>query len=151
VCVCVACMRVVGLTPGPASCGAAVKARGSHLRVHFKNTRNVANAVKGMSLLAAKAFLVDVLAHKQAIPITRFKKGCGRHAQGKARNTPGSLVHWPEKSVKFMADLLKNAEANAEVGGGGRGARARALALCMCAVASACTRARGCVRVCLCM
>ena len=107
--------------------------------MHFKNTRNVANAVKGMKLMAAKAFLADVLDHKQAIPITRFKKGCGRHAQGKARNTPGSLVHWPEKSVKFMQDLLKNAEANAEVRARARRGCPRVVPMGLCV--SMCMRA----------
>ncbi len=33
---------------------AAAKAKGSHLKVHFKNTVNVAAAIKGMTLERAK-------------------------------------------------------------------------------------------------
>ena len=93
----------------------SAKARGSNLRVHFKNMRETANAIKGMSLKKAKSFLEDVVEHKQAVPFRRFTGGCGRHAQGKLRNAPGSQVGWPVKSCKFILDLLTNAEANAEM------------------------------------
>ena len=95
----------------------AAKARGSNLRVHFKNMRETANAIKGMELKKAKRFLEDVVDHKQAVPFRRFTGGCGRHAQGKLRNAPGSQVGWPVKSCKFILDLLTNAEANAEMKG----------------------------------
>ena len=93
------------------------KARGSNLRVHFKNMREVASAIKKMDLKKAKSFLEDVLEHKQAVPFRRFTGGCGRHAQGKLRKAPGSQVGWPVKSVRFVLDLLVNAEANAEMKG----------------------------------
>ena len=35
----------------------SVKARGSHLRVHFKNTHATANALRGLTLKRAKAYL----------------------------------------------------------------------------------------------
>ncbi|KAJ7957578.1 60S ribosomal protein L17 [Quillaja saponaria] len=51
------------------------KARGSDLRVHFKNTRETAHAIRKLSLTKAKRYLEDVLAHKQAIPFRRFCRG----------------------------------------------------------------------------
>ncbi|KAL8464635.1 hypothetical protein ACS0TY_034219 [Phlomoides rotata] len=90
------------------------KARGSDLRVHFKNTRETAHAIRKLPLLKAKRYLEDVLAHKQAIPFTHFP--LGRTAQAKNRHSNGQ-GRWPIKSVKFILDLLKNAESNAEVKG----------------------------------
>lgn len=54
------------------------------------------------------------MAHKQAIPFTRFCRGVGRTAQAKNRH-PNGQGRWPVKSAKFILDLLKNAESNAEV------------------------------------
>ncbi|CAA6653652.1 unnamed protein product [Spirodela intermedia] len=76
----------------------SAKAMGQDLRVHFK--RNRARHQEA-ALGKAKRYLEDVIAHKQAIPFTRFCGG-GR---------------WPAKSAKFILDLLKNAESNAEVKG----------------------------------
>ncbi|KAL6535105.1 60S ribosomal protein L17B [Orobanche minor] len=89
------------------------KARGSGLRVHFKNTRETAHAIRKLPLVKAKRYLEDVLAHKQAIPFTRFCRGVGRTAQAKNRHSNGQ-GRWPVKSAKFILDLLKNAESNAE-------------------------------------
>ncbi|KAF9150622.1 60S ribosomal protein L17, partial [Linnemannia schmuckeri] len=46
----------------------AALSRGSYLRVHFKNTREVAAAISGMKLKKALTYLEDVKEHKQAIP-----------------------------------------------------------------------------------
>ncbi|KAB2624929.1 60S ribosomal protein L17-1 [Pyrus ussuriensis x Pyrus communis] len=92
------------------------KARGSDLRVHFKNTRETAFSIRKMRLDKAKSYLEDVLAHKQAIPFRRFCRGVGRTAQAKNRHSNGQ-GRWPVKSAKFILDLLKNAESNAEVKG----------------------------------
>lgn len=54
------------------------------------------------------------MAHKQAIPFRRFCGGVGRTAQAKNRHSNGQ-GRWPVKSAKFILDLLKNAESNAEV------------------------------------
>ncbi|KAF8049056.1 hypothetical protein N665_2313s0001 [Sinapis alba] len=90
------------------------KARGSDLRVHFKNTRETAHATRKLLFLKAKRYLEDVIAHKQAI--TRFCRGVGRTAQAKNRHSNGQ-GRWPAKSAQFVLDLLKNAERNAEVKG----------------------------------
>eukprot|EP00252_Welwitschia_mirabilis_P002365 TRINITY_DN1229_c0_g2_i1.p1 TRINITY_DN1229_c0_g2~~TRINITY_DN1229_c0_g2_i1.p1 ORF type:complete len:179 (-),score=29.14 TRINITY_DN1229_c0_g2_i1:424-960(-) len=94
----------------------AAKARGSDLRVHFKNTREAAQAIKKLPLAKAKRYLEDVIAHKQAIPFRRFCGGVGRTAQAKARHSNGQ-GRWPVKSAHFLLGLLKNAESNAEVKG----------------------------------
>ncbi|KAH9776764.1 60S ribosomal protein L17-2 [Citrus sinensis] len=80
------------------------------------NTREAAHALRKLSLTKAKRYLEDVMAHKQAIPFTRFCRGVGRTAQAKNRN-PNGQGRWPVKSAKFILDLLKNAESNAEVKG----------------------------------
>ena len=91
----------------------AVKARISDLRVHFKNTFETASAVRGLSLPAAQKYLKDVLEHKRCVPFRRYAGGVGRTAQAKEfRVTKG---RWPEKSVKAVLDLLRNAESNAEL------------------------------------
>jgi ribosomal protein L22 len=46
-----------------------------------QNTRETAQAIKGMSLKKAKKFLGDVLEHKQTVAFRRFAGGVGRHAQ----------------------------------------------------------------------
>ncbi|KQJ99107.1 60S ribosomal protein L17-2 [Brachypodium distachyon] len=94
----------------------SAKACGKDLRVHFKNTRETAFALRKMPLVKAKRYLEDVLAHKQAIPFRRYCRGVGRTAQAKNRQSNGQ-GRWPAKSAKFVLDLLKNAESNAEVKG----------------------------------
>ena len=44
------------------------QAKGSDLRVHFKNTREAAMAIKNMELVKAKDYLQAVLEHKRVIP-----------------------------------------------------------------------------------
>ncbi|AQK93229.1 ribosomal protein L17a [Zea mays] len=94
----------------------ATKAMGRDLRVHFKNTRETAFALRKLSLTKAKRYLEDVIAHKQAIPFRRYCGGVGRTAQAKSRHSNGQ-GRWPVKSARFILDLLKNAESNAEVKG----------------------------------
>ena len=60
---------------------AACKARGFDLRVHFKNTRETAQAIKGMHLRKAINYLNDVKAKKQIVPFRRYNGGVGRKAQ----------------------------------------------------------------------
>ncbi|BDA42019.1 60S ribosomal protein L17-1 [Coccomyxa sp. Obi] len=95
----------------------AVKARGSDLRVHFKNTRESAMALRKMELNKAKKYLEDVLAHKRVIPFHRFCGGVGRTAQAKNEGSTTGQGRWPKKSAEFLLGLLKNAESNAEVKG----------------------------------
>jgi large subunit ribosomal protein L22 len=50
------------------------KASGRELRVSHKPHVKCANAVRGMMLSTAKAYLRDVIAKKKAVPFTRYKK-----------------------------------------------------------------------------
>ena len=59
----------------------SAKAKGSNLRVHFKNTRETAQAIKAMPLHRATKYLKNVIAHKEIVPFRRFMGGVGRHAQ----------------------------------------------------------------------
>merc|ERR1712012_515363 len=93
----------------------AAKAKGSNLRVHFKNTRETAQAIKKMPLNRAVKYLKNVVQHKEIIPFRRFMGGVGRHAQAKVHGT--SQGRWPVKSAEFLLHLLKNAESNAEYKG----------------------------------
>ncbi|RLM59035.1 60S ribosomal protein L17-like [Panicum miliaceum] len=82
----------------------------------LKNTRETAFALRKLPLTKAKRYLEDVIAHKQAIPFRRYCGGVGRTAQAKSRHSNGQ-GRWPAKSARFILDLLKNAESNAEVKG----------------------------------
>jgi len=88
------------------------KARGSDLRVHFKNTHEAAMALKGLALPRAQKYLEDVLEKKQIIPFRHFSGGVGRKAQTKAFKT--TQGRWPKKSAEFLLSLLKNVQSNAE-------------------------------------
>ncbi|KAF8073725.1 ribosomal protein L22/L17 [Lyophyllum atratum] len=88
------------------------RARGEYLRTHFKNMREVAAALTGWKLTKAYAYLGDVKEHKRVIPFRRFSGGVGRASQ--AKEFKATQGRWPEKSVKFIMGLLKNAESNAD-------------------------------------
>mmetsp|Transcript_2577 Transcript_2577/g.7752 ORF Transcript_2577/g.7752 Transcript_2577/m.7752 type:complete len:185 (+) Transcript_2577:270-824(+) len=89
------------------------KARGSNIRVHYKNTREVIRTVRGMHLNRALQFLKNVQDHKEIVPFTRH--GGGRKAQCKQFKHP--LGRWPKKSADLVYGLLKNASSNAELKG----------------------------------
>ena len=89
----------------------SASSRASYLRVHFKNTREVAAHISGMKLKKAYSFLEDVKLFKQAVPFRRFAGGIGRTSQGKINGV--QRARWPVKSVEFCLQLLKNAESNA--------------------------------------
>mmetsp|Transcript_114170 Transcript_114170/g.368864 ORF Transcript_114170/g.368864 Transcript_114170/m.368864 type:complete len:185 (-) Transcript_114170:76-630(-) len=88
------------------------KAMGVDLRVHFKNTYETAQAIKGMNLRTAQRYLEDVCEKKRCIPYRKYTGGVSRTPQAKAfKVTQG---RWPLKSCKALLNLLKNAESNAE-------------------------------------
>merc|ERR1711904_145206 len=80
------------------------KAKGSNLRVHFKNTRETCLAIRGMMLKKAQSYLGHVVEKKEAIPFRRYCGGVGRTSQAK-------------NAAEFVLNLLSNAEANAEMKG----------------------------------
>ena len=94
------------------------KQNNSDLRVHFKNTREAAFALRQMELSKAKAYLEAVLRKERVIPFRRFCGGIGRTAQAKNESsTNNGQGRWPTKSVELLIGLLRNAESNAEVKG----------------------------------
>uniref|UniRef100_A0A2K5ZHW7 Large ribosomal subunit protein uL22 n=1 Tax=Mandrillus leucophaeus TaxID=9568 RepID=A0A2K5ZHW7_MANLE len=84
----------------PGNSRKSCKSRGSSLRVHFKNTRETAQAVKGIHEVS------DVTLQKQCVPFRHYNGGDG-WTQGR----------WPKKSAEFLLHMLKNAESNAELKG----------------------------------
>nr|ALS05097.1 60S ribosomal protein L17 [Centropages tenuiremis] len=99
----------------PENATKSAKARGTNLRVHFKNTRETAQAIKKMPLNRAKAYLKNVINKKEIVPFRRFMGGVGRHAQAAVHGT--CQGRWPLKSAEFLLHMLKNAESNAEYKG----------------------------------
>ncbi|KAK2174984.1 hypothetical protein NP493_762g00031 [Ridgeia piscesae] len=99
----------------PENATKSAKARGSHLRVHFKNTRETAHNIRNMHLRRAVSYLKNVMAEKECVPFRRYNGGVGRCAQAKHWGT--TQGRWPTKSAEFLLQLLKNAESNAEFKG----------------------------------
>jgi len=88
------------------------KAKGSNLRVHFKNTRETACAIKKMPLRRAIRYLKNVTNKKECVPFRRYNGGVGRCSQAKQWGT--TQGRWPQKSAEFLLQLLRKAESNAD-------------------------------------
>ena len=86
------------------------RSRGSNLRVHFKNTRETAQAIKGMHIRQATKYLTDVTLKRQRVPFHRYNDGVGRCVQ--AKQWGWTQGWWPRKSGEFLLHMLKNAESN---------------------------------------
>jgi len=91
------------------------KAKVEGIRVHFKNTCETVNAIKGMSLRRAKKYLHNVLRHSEGIPFKIYNGGPSRHQVSHAHGV--SMSRFPTKSIFAVLKLLKNAENNARVKG----------------------------------
>ena len=87
------------------------------MRIHYKHTREIGEAIKGKTISKARAYLEDVLTFKTAIPYTKYTGGIGRHAVGKQYKAPGDKCGWPQKATKTFLDLLRNIESNSETKG----------------------------------
>ncbi len=92
-----------------------MKAKGSDLRVHFKNTHEAGAAIKGMTLQRAQKFLQNVIEKKEIVPFRRYKIGVKGKPQCNTWKVP--VGRWPKKSAEFLLGLLKNCESNAELQG----------------------------------
>ncbi|XP_045400938.1 60S ribosomal protein L17-like [Lemur catta] len=86
------------------------KLRGSNLRVHFKKTRETAQAIKGMHIQKATKYLKDATLEKQCVPFRRYNGRCAQTKQW-----AWTQGQWPKKSARFLLHMLKNAESNAEL------------------------------------
>lgn len=90
-------------------------ASGRELPVSHKNTREVCNTIKGMSLERAKSYLEKVIMMKRPVPFRRFHKKVGhRHGMQEFKYPSG---RFPQKSARFVYEVLMNAESNAEYKG----------------------------------
>ncbi|MCL4129868.1 UNVERIFIED_CONTAM: hypothetical protein GTU68_032832 [Idotea baltica] len=106
---------MVRFTKQPDNPTKSCKAKGSNLRVSFKNTCETANAIRTMPLGRALKYLRNVIKKKECVPFRKFNGGIGRCAQ--AKQFGASQGRWPKKSAHFLLDLLKNAESNASFKG----------------------------------
>ncbi|KAK9878425.1 hypothetical protein WA026_022065 [Henosepilachna vigintioctopunctata] len=88
------------------------KAKASNLPVHFKNTVETANSIRGMTVSRALAYLKNVLVHKECVPFKKFKSGVSRKSQAKQFGVING--RWPQKSAIAVSGVIKNAIANAE-------------------------------------
>uniref|UniRef100_A0A8C6RWB4 Large ribosomal subunit protein uL22 n=1 Tax=Nannospalax galili TaxID=1026970 RepID=A0A8C6RWB4_NANGA len=89
------------------------KSRGSNLRVHFKNTRETAQAFKGVHIQKATKYLTDVTLKKQCVPFWRYNGVCVQ-----AKQWGWTQGRWPKKSAEFLLHMLKYTEkSNAELNG----------------------------------
>jgi large subunit ribosomal protein L17e len=65
-----------------------------------------------MKLKDAQNYLGEVLEHKRCVPFTKYEGSTGR--TGQAKEWGLTKGRWPEKSVRLLLNLLKNAQSNAE-------------------------------------
>ena len=89
------------------------RAMARSLKVSPKHCVDICNAIRGMDVQKAKAYLNDVIAEKQAVPFKKHNKKVG-HRKGMKGWTAG---RYPVKAAKQVLRVLKNAEANAEYKG----------------------------------
>lgn len=99
----------------PAIAAKAAKARGNDMRIHYKNTYEVADAIRGMKLEKAIRYLKDVIEHKQCIPFRKYAATAGRTAQAHPFHV--TQGRWPKKSCEHVLELLENVKSNAEARG----------------------------------
>merc|ERR1711998_218964 len=88
-----------------------IKGASKNVRVHFKNTRETASSLKGMSILRAKSFLNNVMKKKEIVNFRRYNYGVGRKSQVKCSG--GVSGRWPIKSASYLIKILDNAISNA--------------------------------------
>ena len=81
-------------------------------KISHKHAREVATAIKGLSIERARDYMLSVVAKERAIPFKRFKNQVGH------RSDPGVMSgRYPEKTAAEFLKLLDNLESNAEYKG----------------------------------
>ena len=76
--------------------------------ISHKHAREVAKAIKGLSLEKARDYMMAVINKQRAIPFGRFKGQVGH------RSDPGMMAgRYPEKTAHEFIKALDNLEANA--------------------------------------
>ncbi len=86
------------------------KAYGNELHCSYRDSKNLAYAIRGMKTDKAKSFLEEIIEMKKPLP-TVFHKRKRAHQKGTG---PASF---PQKAAQYMLKTLKNAENNAEYKG----------------------------------
>ena len=88
------------------------KARGKDLRVSYKNSIAVCDAVRGMELELAKEYLDNVIKKNTPVPFKKHKRHLN-HRKGPGFG-PGK---YPVNAAQAVLDLINVAENNAEYKG----------------------------------
>ena len=80
--------------------------------ISHKHAREIALAIKGLSIEKARDYLLDVTNLKRSIPFKRYKNQVGH------KSDPGTMSgRYPEKAATEILKLLDNLESNAEYKG----------------------------------
>ena len=80
--------------------------------ISHKHAREIAVAIKGLSLEKARDYLLNVTQLKRSIPFRRYKNQVGH------RKDPGTMSgRYPQKAATEILKLLDNLESNAEYKG----------------------------------
>jgi len=83
------------------------QARCHNVATSHKDALEVANAIRGLKLGKAEAFLNDVIEHKRAVPYKKKNKGVAHRAgMGSGK--------YSDRTVKFVLEILLNAKATAQ-------------------------------------
>ena len=80
--------------------------------ISHKHAREIALAMKGLTIEKARDYLLDVINLKRSIPFKRYKNQVGH------KSDPGTMSgRYPEKAATEILKLLDNLESNAEYKG----------------------------------
>jgi large subunit ribosomal protein L22 len=99
---------IIGLDPDKTA-----RASGRELRMSPKAAREICNELRGLRLEAAKTYLEEVIAMRQAVPYRRYDGEVG-HRKGLHKADSG---RYPVKASKEILRVLANAENNADYKG----------------------------------
>ena len=81
-------------------------------KISHKHAREVAVAIKGLSIEKARDFLQRVIVQESSVPFRRYKNQVGH------RSDPGVMSgRYPQKTATEIMKLLDNLESNAEYKG----------------------------------
>ena len=80
--------------------------------ISHKHAREIAVAMKGLSIEKARDYMLDVINLKRSIPFRRYKNQVGH------KSDPGTMSgRYPQKAATEILKLLDNLESNAEYKG----------------------------------
>ena len=80
--------------------------------ISHKHAREIAVAIKGMSIESARDYLQDVIGLKRAVPFRRYHNEVGHKS-----DTGVMAGRYPQKAATEFVKLLDNLESNAEYRG----------------------------------